>query len=261
MENIKLYIAMPCYGGNLKTSTFIGMLDLYKYCFRKNIEVKTSVIFNESLISRARNFLVAKFMDDKKFNGSHLLFIDSDIGFGFQNIERLINKNEEVVCGVYPQKKISWQSLINAIDNNPKIKKNLELLMASALEYNFNLDKKNDLNNQNDGFVNVDEAATGMLLIKRSVFEKMKNYYPQRKYSSKSTKLQMGYQSENLYDFFSVGFYKHSDGEDRYLSEDYFFSRLWRDAGGEIFADILSPLTHSGNMDFHGSAYSKYSSL
>lgn len=258
MKDIRIFVAIPCYGGNLKTSTLIGMLKLYKFCFQENIEIKTEVIFNDALISRARNTLVANFLDDNDFKGTHLLFIDSDIGFSEQNINRLIEKNEDMVCGVYPQKKLFWEKAVEACDNNPAIKIQPDLLMSSILQYNLNIDKKNNVEIIN-GFVSVDEAATGMLLIKRKVFDQMKQHYPDRKYPPKSTKIQMGYESSNLYDFFSVGFYKHKDGEDRYLSEDYFFSRLWKDMGGKIYADILSPLTHSGNMDFKGSAISKFS--
>ena len=258
MEDLRIFVAIPCYGGNLKTSTLVGMLSLYKYCFQKKIGIKTQVIFNDALISRARNTLVAKFLDDDAFNGTHLLFIDSDIGFSEQNINRLIEKNEDMVCGVYPQKKLFWEKAVEACDNNPAIKIQPGLLMSSILRYNLNIDKKNKVEIIN-GFVSVDEAATGMLLIKRKVFDQMKQQYPDRKYPTKSTKIQMGYETNNLYDFFSVGFYKHKDGEDRYLSEDYFFSRLWRDMGGKIYADVLSPLTHSGNMDFTGSAISKFS--
>ncbi len=257
MSDIRLFVAIPCYGGNLKTCTLLGMLKLYKYCFKKNIEVKTSVVFNDALISRARNTLVAKFLDDSNFNATHLLFVDSDIGFEAQNIDRLIKKDEDVVCGVYPQKKIFWESAVQELLNNPAIKFQPDLLMSGILKYNLNIDNKNDIKII-DGFVSVDEAATGILLIKRQVFDIMKKNYPDKQYSKECTKLQMGYDSLNLYDFFSVGFYKSKNGKSSYLSEDYFFSRLWKDIGGEIYADIMSPLTHSGNMDFKGAAISRF---
>lgn len=257
MSNPKIFVAIPCYGGNLKTSTLIGMLKLYKYSFINNIEIKTEVIFNDALISRARNTFVAKFLDDKEFNPTHLLFIDSDIGFDETNIKRLIQKNEDVVCGCYPQKTIFWDNILDVIDNNPEVRIKPELLMSKSLNYNLNIDNKENVK-INNGFVEIDEAATGMLLIKKNVFEKLKQEYSDRKYSELSTKIHMGYNSKNLYDFFSVGFYKQKNDENTYLSEDYFFSRLWREIGGKIYADVISPLTHSGNMDFKGSAFSKF---
>ena len=44
---------------------------------------------------------------------------------------------------------------------------------------------------------------------------------------------------------------KATQGE-RYLSEDYYFSRLWSKIGGKIWADISMPLQHQGMMHFNG---------
>ena len=64
------------------------------------------------------------------------------------------------------------------------------------------------------------------------------------------------YKSDNCYDLFAVGPYKTKTREGkpqiRYLSEDYYFSRLWQECGGEIWADLAMPLTHFGNRAFKG---------
>ena len=59
------------------------------------------------------------------------------------------------------------------------------------------------------------------------------------------------WRSDNCYDFFGVGKLPW-DEEERYLSEDYYFSRLWSKIGGKIWADVASPLVHHGNMHFKG---------
>jgi len=61
--------------------------------------------------------------------------------------------------------------------------------------------------------------------------------------------------SDNCYDLFCAGIYETSPGKKRYLSEDYYFSRLWLECGGEIWADIAMPLTHFGNRAFKGSCW------
>ena len=58
--------------------------------------------------------------------------------------------------------------------------------------------------------------------------------------------------SDNCYDLFCAGIYETKPGIKRYLSEDYYFSRLWQECGGEIWADISLPLTHFGNRAFKG---------
>ena len=59
------------------------------------------------------------------------------------------------------------------------------------------------------------------------------------------------WKSDNCYDFFGVGKLPW-DKEERYLSEDYYFSRLWSNIQGKIWADVASPLVHHGNMHFKG---------
>ena len=59
--------------------------------------------------------------------------------------------------------------------------------------------------------------------------------------------------SLDLANFFKVGNYKDKEGNINYLSEDFYFSALWRDLGGKIFADLTSELSHLGKYSFFGS--------
>lgn len=186
-------------------------------------------------------------MDDLHFSASHILFIDSDIGFDIQNIERLIKADKDIVCGIYPKKLIQWEKLNKILQENQNI--SLELLKQKLLSFNLNIDNPNEILIEN-GFCKVSEAATGMMLIKRNVFEIMKKKFPERKYKPDNVS-NLNKTSENFYDFFPTGIYPQNS--QRYLSEDYYFSRLWKECGGEIWADILMPLTHTGAFDFHGS--------
>jgi len=101
------------------------------------------------------------------------------------------------------------------------------------------------------GYCKVNEAATGMMLVRREVFIKMQEAYPERKYESDQIINGQSFKSDNCYDLFSVGPYMTA-GQKRYLSEDYYFSRLWQECGGEIWADVSMPLTHFGNRAFRG---------
>ena len=66
------------------------------------------------------------------------------------------------------------------------------------------------------------------------------------------------WRSDNCYDLFGVGKLPWDESE-RYLSEDYYFSRLWSKIGGKIWADIASPLQHHGSMHFSGHVGSMFS--
>ena len=247
-KDYKIYVAIPAYGGMISSRTVKGLLDMQSWFLNNNIKMNLNITFNESLITRARNELVADMLSNDFF-ATHILFIDSDIGFNHKNIERLISADKDIVCGVYPKKYIYWDQAKKAILENPEIS-SLELERKS-LNYAVNFfDNNIKIDN---GYCIVKDAATGMMLVKREVFLKLIAHYPDRKYTP--TKQESGIKLDNTYDFFSVGAFNKE--ERTYLSEDYFFSRLWQKSGGQIWADLYMPLTHTGNYTFKGNFYSK----
>ena len=68
------------YEGNISHVTLTGIIDLIKWFNLKNIDYKF-FYFKRPLVSRARNTIVTKFLDDDDFGGTHLFFLDADIGF------------------------------------------------------------------------------------------------------------------------------------------------------------------------------------
>jgi hypothetical protein len=245
MENyqgVKLFVAIPCFGGKIYSECLTGLLDLQIECLKKGIPLKVLTLGNESLITRARNICSSRFLDDSSY--THLLFIDADIGFKAKNVLRLLEFNKEMCCGIYPRKDIDWAEVLK-LSRGSNISP--EMLEAMSLGYNIKFpDPKNVM--VKDGFVETTEGATGMMLIKREVFEKMKSSYPELKYvSDHQINLEMMH-SENTYLFFDCV----KDDNGRYLSEDYTFCKRWRDIDGKIFSDITMPLTHTGTYPFEG---------
>ena len=247
-HNIRLYLGMPMYGGMLGENTLHGVLGLQAWTTANGVGMKLQTMGNESLITRARNTITSMFLDDQDYIGTHLLFIDADIGFQPENIERLIRADKDIACGIYPRKCIHWNQVIDAVKRNPNITE--DEISYKGLGYNLNFQDPKNIRLQG-GFVEVMEAATGMMLIKRDVFIKMQKAYPERKYKSDQIVNGSVWKSDNCYDFFGVGKLPW-DKDERYLSEDYYFSRLWSNIQGKIYADVASPLTHQGNMHFKG---------
>ena len=243
------------YGGMLSENTLHGVLGLQTWTSQVGVKMKLQTMGNESLITRARNTIVSMFLDDTNFIGTHLLFIDADIGFQPANIERLIRADKDIACGVYPRKCIHWNQVKKAMQDNPNITE--EQLEYKALGYNLNFENTQSIQLKG-GFCEVMEAATGMMLIKRDVFRQMRKAYPDRKYKSDQIINGKQFSSDNCYDFFGVGKLPWDKAE-RYLSEDYYFSRLWSKIGGKIWADVASPLQHHGNMHFNGHVGSMFS--
>jgi len=247
-KKYKIFLGMPMYGGMLSEATLHGLLELQSWSLEKGVGMRVQTMGNESLITRARNTVVSMMMDEKDYVATHLLFIDADIGFQAQNIERLLCADKDIVCGIYPRKHIHWERVINTLKKNPNVTE--DELEVKSLGYNLNFDDPKNVKIDN-GFCKVNEAATGMMLVKREVFRTMFKKFPERKYESDQIVNGKHFRSDNCYDLFAVGPYE-TVGKKRYLSEDYYFSRLWQECGGEIWADIAMPLTHFGNRAFKG---------
>jgi hypothetical protein len=185
------------------------------------------------------------FLDDKEFNGTHLLFIDSDIGFNINNLKRVIEFNKDVVTCTYPVKGFYWQQLLDRIKKNTDI--NEQTMRDYLLQFNVNLYPNTKFEM---GFARVKESATGFMMIKRNVFTTIMDKFPNLKYKPD---LRTGIEgSSNAFDFFPVGIYKEKDGVNRYLSEDYYFCRLAEECGIEIWTDLSSDITHLGITEYHG---------
>ena len=248
-KNFKVFLGMPMYGGMLSEATLHGLLELQSWSMAHNIGLRIQTMGNESLITRARNTIVSMMMDQQDFVATHLLFIDADIGFTPQNIERLLCADKDVACGIYPRKHLYLNKIKKILEENPNADEGE--IEAKALGYNVNFDNPEMLQGEN-GFFKVNEAATGMMMVKREVFRTMFKKFPERKYESDQIVNGGSYRSDNCYDLFAVGPYE-TKGQIRYLSEDYYFSRLWTEqCGGEIWADLAMPLTHFGNRAFKG---------
>ncbi len=240
-------VGTPCYGGLMHEAYFHSMIKLLAEARKKGYNIHLNTMGNESLITRARNTIVSQFMDNESC--THLLFIDADIAFQPELVTKLIEYDKDVVTAIYPRKTIEWQNLQYYLK-----KEDTEALEQKLLGYNMNFADPMNIQVEN-GFVEVLDAATGFMLIKKEVFVKMKDYYPELKYTSDQIINNQRYSSDWCYSFFDCIIDEESN---RYLSEDYTFCRRWQKMGGKIYAEIASSLTHFGTYGFRGNVSHKF---
>jgi hypothetical protein len=246
----KLFVATPMYGGMAHGLYIKSCLDLQNVMSKYGIETKFSFLFNESLITRARNYLVDEFL---RTDCTHLLFLDSDIGYTAQDVVALMALDKDVIGGPYPKKAINWENVAKAARQHPDLEPHeLEKLVG---QYVFNVVKGTKSFSVTEP-LEVMEIGTGYMMVKREVFDKMKDAYPMIHYKPDHVGQSNFDGSRYIHAYFdTVIDYTDSitgGGSDRYLSEDYMFCQMWRKIGGQIYLCPWMKTQHVGSYAFSG---------
>jgi len=241
-KNPCILIATPMYGGMCTGHYTISLIKAMSRFMRLGIECHFATLANESLITRARNELARMFLADEKF--THLMFVDSDICFEHDSIEKLYNLDQDVVGAFYPTKEINWDKVRDAVKSN---RKDLSYY-ASNFVINLPLDKdKTKIELEKNGLLEVRHCGTGFMMIKRKVFEKLSKHVLE--YRSSTLQDPSGqYIKPIVKQFFDTSI----DETGALLSEDYNFCELWRKHGGKVFVDPNIHLKHIGYHAFEG---------
>lgn len=284
-----LLICTPMYGGQAHGSYTKSSNDLVALAGHYGVNVRFYYLFNESLITRARNYCVDEFM---RSDCTHMMFIDSDIGFDANDIMGMLalmsdDSEYDVLCGPYPKKCISWEKIKAAVDmgvadEDPNV---LERFVG---DYVFNpAGGKNSI--RLDQPEEVLESGTGFMMIRRSALEKFAKEYPHFNYRPDHVRTAAFDGSREILAYFDATIdnkilYIHKELEEfyrlnpeatkedvmafvadtknsafgfeysnRYLSEDYLFCQMSRKIGLKIWLCPWIKLVHTGSYSFGGS--------
>lgn len=250
LRDKKLFVAVPMYGGQCSGLFTKSSNDLAMACTKYGIELRFYYLFNESLITRARNYCVDEFL---RSGFSHMMFIDSDIGFNYVDVLTLLHLSESVdqygvITGPYPKKTISWEKIKSAVemgfaDQSPF---NLEHFVG---DYVFN-PAENATEFSLIEPVEIREGGTGFMMIHRDVFAKYAAAYPELSYKPDHVRTEHFDGSREITAFFDCVIDPESR---RYLSEDYMFSQYARKIGIKIWLCPWMQLKHVGSYTFGGS--------
>ena len=246
----KIFLATPMYGGVCHGAYTKALADLMILATKHAIDVILYFMFNESLITRARNYLADEFL---RSGYDYLLFIDSDIHFEAQDVLVLShfainNDNMDVICGPYPKKAISWEKIKQAVDRG-FADKNPLLLEEFVGDYVFN-PADGITQFKIDEPVEVKEGGTGFMLIKRTAFEAWDKAYPERSYKPDHVRTKSFDGSREIMAYFDCVIDPESK---RYLSEDYMFCQHSRAIGLKVWMLPWIKLKHAGTYIFGGS--------
>lgn len=284
LQKRKLFLAVPMYGGQCAGMFTRSVADLSAVCTKHGIPLQLFFLFNESLVTRARNYCVDEFM---RSGATHLMFIDSDIGFNPQDVIAMLAMQSDespydVIGGPYPKKCISWEKIKQAVDKG-MADENPNQLEKYVGDYVFNpktTQREIPLNQP----VEVLEIGTGFMMVRRKTFEDYQKAYPHLYYKPDHVRtehfdgtreimayfdcvIDRGYGYENLHQLLrDVADGKEGlqeiakrmvDGEQhsskRYLSEDYMFCYNVQRMGGKVYFCPWMQLQHVGSYVFGGS--------
>ena len=215
VQGRRLMLAIPAYDGKLNISAAFALPQLALDSLSYGFHMQLSHISGSSIITRARNALVDRFM---KSDCTDLLFIDADINFKPHDVLRLLalSGDKDVVCGAYPRRggKTSFFTDIDYDD-------------AGQVTFD-------------DGLLRVRRVGTGFMLIRRHVLEKLIELHPEWRYHV---------DTEDTHHYAVFDFKATPQG---YTGEDYLFCDRVREAGFKVHLDPETNLGHYGSQEFTG---------
>jgi hypothetical protein len=246
-----LFIATPMYGGQCAGMFAKSVADLSALCAQNGIPLQMYFLFNESLITRARNYCVDEFMRSK---AEHLMFIDSDIGFNPQDVIALmaLQANEpekyDIIGGPYPKKCISWEKIKRAVDKGVA-DEDPNVLEKFVGDFVFN--PKGGTQTIAIGEpCEVLEIGTGFMMVNKAAMQKFADAYKQYMYLPDHVRTEAFDGSREIMQFFQAEIDPRSK---RYLSEDYWFCQKAQEIGLKTWFCPWMKMQHVGTYIFGGS--------
>ena len=210
-------IAMPCYD-SVKMGTMISVVKLVQQLAKSGIAVGINTM-KSPLIHQARNYLTSVFLTTEY---THLLFIDSDVEFEPEAVLRMMVARKDEGCTPYRVKSMDIEHKHYTVE----IKKEARMETGDLIE--------------------VTAGPTGIMLIKREVFKKIIEKFPELKIKN-AVFPQPGPDHEYYYNFFD---FKFEDGYS--VGEDVSFCQLMRKAGFKLYANTASFTKHHGSYAWGG---------
>ena len=245
---MKILIGTPAYGETVTTTYCEAMFWLFDHFRKTHPDIHLDHKFvSLALLSHMRNYYASRVLNDESY--THLLFVDSDMGFAPSLVEHMIALDKPVVSCIYPKRKLDLARLseiMKQVDNLQVARMVAQDYVGagSALDFNGEIDK---LVIEGPA-VRVRHAGTGVMLIQRRVFEELRKAYPDLWVDRPGAYVGLGHKGGVLQCFESL---VNQDGF--YVGEDVSFCHRWREGcGGEIWSVVTETIVHKGPDTFVG---------
>jgi hypothetical protein len=270
-EKVKQYISKrsthiqiltPSHNSQCYTDYIVSLIETIELCRRYNIQLSYQFLSNQSIITEARNTMVAKAMADPSI--THMMFIDADIAWNPDDVLKLLTDNQMIIGGIYGRKSFHWDLL----EKNPNYisdciskrqthtnivekRSNTDIIQSRLLDYLYQTETSTNTLQIENNIVKVKGIPTGFMMIQRQAITAMQNAFPSSFYQYNNTFHSSQITEEekkNLYALFETGI-----SNNHYIGEDYCFCERWINMGGSIYANVTINLDHIGTHKFKGS--------
>jgi len=225
----KVMLGLPAYDFKVSVKLAIAMAQFAVEAPKHGIDIQICNISGCSVVSRVRNLIAKDFLAS---DCTDLMFIDSDITFNPQDIFRLMAWNTDPKKGI--------------VGGVPVARKKGQVYI-STLEQ----DADGGIYMNSYGLVKAKRIATAFMLIRKDVFETLRDNHPEWKYHD--DRVVDGHPDKFCYSFFD--FKSTPEG---YVGEDYLFCDRATAHGYEVWIDPTIKLGHLGMEEFAGSFGEEY---
>ena len=245
---MKILVGTPAYDQSLTTPYVTSVIQLIQEHARRQSGIDFEVEIRTSAdLVQLRNYFASRILSDETY--SHLLFIDSDMGFAPSVIDKLVSQKKPMVGAFCPRKSLD----VSRLHRLARKYENPDEALAAATTWIAETDmipgKSGMLEFNEHGFTRVRNIGTGLLLIERSVFNKMKEAYPELWVNSVPPGYFGTYRGGALLCFAPL----RDPATRLFVTEDIAFCRRWTDrCGGEIWACASEAVTHLGRFAYKG---------
>jgi hypothetical protein len=259
---MKILIATPAYNAQVTTTyceSLVGMLSHFR---QKHPHIRFERKFlSLSLLPMARNIFANLVMQDESY--THLLFVDADMGFAPSLIEQMIAADKPVVGAMSPARKLDLDTLYALRHDiaDPAVARlvAIEYVNRGGIDFVDGTTRDGEFRPASsltiDGAcIRVSDIGTGILLIRREVFDRLRERYPDLWCAS----IADTYGKFGLTGGVLQCFQPTADENGFYDGEDAAFCRRWvQGCGGEIWAVATETIAHVGTQQYVGNFLTK----
>ena len=234
---MKLFVSVPTHSETMAAETVHTIVAAQSIACRRGWRFYFHH-FAAAVIGEVRNVIAATFLES---GADVLLMIDADQAASAATIEGMLDFGKPFVGCICARRQFYWSQADLAKASS------VEALRYQALRFVGYLEEDEHGRAEIvNGFGKATFVGAGLLVLHRSVFERMMEHYPELEGKGFDLSFHPSLST-------NWGFFNPIDrGDGMFLSEDLSFSRRWREMGGEIWADVASDVSHIGRNDYRG---------